>query len=826
MATQLGTIALELVADTQKFESSMKSAGSVAGKFKVGLAAVGAAAAATVGALGALGAAALSVTKDVAATGDAAAKASQQVGLSAEAYQELGHAMELSGEDIGVLRKGLLRLARNMNDVTEGVKAPREAFAQLGISVVDNAGKLRDMESILPELADKFASTANGSQKAAIAMEIFGKSGAQMIPFLNAGSEGIAAMRQEARDLGIVISNEAAAASEKFVDTMDRLNKQTDAFKTILGVALLPIITAVGEGVLEVVGDLFKMNTAQDAVARGTEWLTRGLIEALKALDTFAPVLGVIIAGFRAFANAVTIVINTFQIFPQLVAGVAGVIGEFVSGALADFLNDASQLANLVGAEGLGKSLRSASQGFKDFEKQAKSAQDAIFKSISDDVEDIATDFEDLGDTITDLSKGALSSELRSAIEKIGSKLGELGKESKSAGKEMGDSFDEPIKKAKTLLEFLQDLEKQHKKFMETGTLRDAALAAGTSFLDESATVIRPVEQDVSGPVDTRDALARQRAMDSPGGPMAANPLTVLTQAVNPLVGKFTELWTSTNSFQRVMESLSGIFDSIFKPLIEGVAKDLEVILKPILGLFKALAPLIQVMVQLMNPWIAAIKVITKAVRAFAKPINDFVKAVKRAVNGIRVAIANIFRTKKKNRAYLDEEGNIVDPKGNIGRFPGQEREIVAATGSDVGEGRRRRTPGTVGRDRARDRSRELGAISRDAGRGVKALGDAAQEAAQSLTNVPVIFRANLRRAQASGGGGGGFDPTTAPGALQQMFGGVDTPGTVGVLMKDNIIQVVANDTEQFADSLKRQSFVRSGNPVQGLTSTFVFESV
>ncbi len=61
----------------------------------------------------------------------------------------------------------------------------------MGISVTDAGGRLRSTAEILRDVADRFASYANGTEKSALAQELFGKSGAKLIAFLNEGREGL-----------------------------------------------------------------------------------------------------------------------------------------------------------------------------------------------------------------------------------------------------------------------------------------------------------------------------------------------------------------------------------------------------------------------------------------------------------------------------------------------------------------------------------------------------------------------------------------------------------------------------------------------------------
>ena len=87
-------------------------------------------------------------------------------------------------------------------------------------------------------LADALAGVEDASTRAALAQRIFGRSGTELLPLFTAGAEGLEAMRQKARDLGIVMSTEDAAAAAEFKDS---LNELKGAFAGLL----MPVLPAI-----------------------------------------------------------------------------------------------------------------------------------------------------------------------------------------------------------------------------------------------------------------------------------------------------------------------------------------------------------------------------------------------------------------------------------------------------------------------------------------------------------------------------------------------------------------------------------------------------
>ena len=97
---------------------------------------------------------------------------------------------------------------------------------------------------MLSDIAAKFQTMPDGAEKTALAMQLFGRSGARMIPMLNDGAEGLAAMREEARGLGLVMGEDAQKASEEINDNLERL---TFISKGLWRGAIAPLLPAISE---------------------------------------------------------------------------------------------------------------------------------------------------------------------------------------------------------------------------------------------------------------------------------------------------------------------------------------------------------------------------------------------------------------------------------------------------------------------------------------------------------------------------------------------------------------------------------------------------
>jgi hypothetical protein len=235
---QVSGIEVRFSGDTAPLEKSVGRANAAITSFARN-AAAGLAGALSVGAFVAAGKAALNFADDI-------GKMAQKVGMSTEALSKLTYAAKLSDVSMQELQIGVQQLAKNMEAGSEGLAA-------LGISATDSAGNLRSTAEVFADVAEAFANMEDGAGKTAIAMNIFGRSGAQLIPLLNSGRRGLSDMGDEAQRLGVVISGDAAKAAEKFNDNMTRLQEAASGLTQQITQDLLPSLIGITEALLEIV---------------------------------------------------------------------------------------------------------------------------------------------------------------------------------------------------------------------------------------------------------------------------------------------------------------------------------------------------------------------------------------------------------------------------------------------------------------------------------------------------------------------------------------------------------------------------------------------
>lgn len=179
-----------------------------------------------------------SVIKGAIDSADSFQKLEVRTGIAAEklmAYVEAGKLADVSQKQLEV---GLKTLARTQVEAADGVKTYADTYAKLGIDVKNVNGDLKPTDQLLGEIADRFADLPDGPEKAAAALDLFGKSGVDMITMLNGGSAAL-------EEFNFGLSGEVAQNAAFYNDEVTKLGREFEKFKLQLVDALLPALTQI-----------------------------------------------------------------------------------------------------------------------------------------------------------------------------------------------------------------------------------------------------------------------------------------------------------------------------------------------------------------------------------------------------------------------------------------------------------------------------------------------------------------------------------------------------------------------------------------------------
>lgn len=206
----------------------------------------------------AMGTAFVKSASDTAAYGDEVDKMSQKIGLSTEGYQKWRYVLGQSGGDINNMQTGMKTLASAAYDGSK-------AFEAIGISLED--AKSLSTEDLFERTITQLSQMEAGTERTALATDLFGRSATDIMPMLNGGADSIEALKKQAEDYGLIMSQDAVNASVKFGDSVDLMKQTLTGLKNRMMSEFLPALTLVTDGLAKLfTGDMSGLDSINEGI--------------------------------------------------------------------------------------------------------------------------------------------------------------------------------------------------------------------------------------------------------------------------------------------------------------------------------------------------------------------------------------------------------------------------------------------------------------------------------------------------------------------------------------------------------------------------------
>lgn len=387
----------------------LDSIGAKAKNMRGAFLAVGAAGAAVVGAL------ALSI-KSFAQTGDEIQKMGLRTGVSTVALSELKFALEQSGSSLEGFEKGIRRMSSFIQDGRDGLTETTRAMESLGLSV--EAFDDLSPEAAFDLLTKSLAGVDDSLTQAALAQDIFGRSGTALLPMLAQGQDGIAKLRKEAHDLGIVFDQDAADAAARLVDAQNTLRKSVDGVKFAIAEQLVPSLTPLVEGFAKTISKVSEWAKENPVLAKTITVLAGGLGSVAIGLAGIGLVIPSIITGIQGVTAAMT-----FMLANPIILGIAALVAALVvlNKVITDLHNN-SRDAALKGMDVLSKSIEDM-QAAAGRAGESLTRTDAALQSLQDEADGMAKAIDGANDAwkdyVEEITKTVFVERLTAAIDEF-----------------------------------------------------------------------------------------------------------------------------------------------------------------------------------------------------------------------------------------------------------------------------------------------------------------------------------------------------------------------------------------------------------------------
>lgn len=220
---------------------------------------------------------------------------SQESGIAADRLQELQFRAKLTDVSTQELNQSMFFLNRNLNEARNGSEQARKHFRLLGISVQELRSGTLTTDQVLQRIAKTFDKLPDGPRKAGFAAEVFGRSGARMIPFLHNLNEALDPVNAKILQMSL-ITQEEIEASEAFHTNVETLKMGLLGIARVIGFGLMPTATQVVE-------------TMKKWIVVNRELIVSNLTEFVKgmanALKLTLAITDALVKSFAGFAHAI-----------------------------------------------------------------------------------------------------------------------------------------------------------------------------------------------------------------------------------------------------------------------------------------------------------------------------------------------------------------------------------------------------------------------------------------------------------------------------------------------------------------------------------------
>lgn len=260
---------------------------------------------------------------------------SARLGVSVQAMQELGFAASESGRELEDMVDAMSTLQERARDaLVDPQSDPAEQLRLLGVSATDASGNLKDAETLISEVADGLQGMESQTDRVGASMTLFGDIGRELLPTLQNGSEGLNRLRQDFRDLGGGISEEAIEGSQAFVRQSNRLGAAFLTLRSRLALVFLPTLVRVGGALEEFLGNRRQLEDVIDTLKVMATVLAVRLAPALAMTAIRFVALHQSMIAFVALGAVVFLIVQDIKIALE---GGPSLLGQWTD-AINDFI--------------------------------------------------------------------------------------------------------------------------------------------------------------------------------------------------------------------------------------------------------------------------------------------------------------------------------------------------------------------------------------------------------------------------------------------------------------------------------------------------------
>ena len=245
-------------------------------------------------------------------TGSAIQDMSTRTGVATETLSKLKYVGDLADVSFESLGNAFKFMGKNLDEATTtGTGPAADALVRLGLSISDLAAMSPEQQFL--EIAGAIGQVESANARTALSMDLFGRSGTELLTIMAQGKDAIAAQMAEAEKLGVVYSTEGAASAEAFGDSLATLQS-----------AMQGVVIAIGPMIAQIIEDLIPAVT--EAIPKITAWVKENG-ELVGSFIKWGAVIGAVMSVIGPFLVAIGGVLMALGPIVSAIGSVIGALG-------------------------------------------------------------------------------------------------------------------------------------------------------------------------------------------------------------------------------------------------------------------------------------------------------------------------------------------------------------------------------------------------------------------------------------------------------------------------------------------------------------------
>lgn len=208
---------------------------------------------------------------------------SETTGIAAEDLMKWEYASQFIDTSVDTITGSMKKLTANMASESA---ATSEAFAQLGVSVTDSTGQMRDNEDVFWDVIDALGNIQNATERDQLAMTLLGKSATDLNPLINAGSQAFKDLGDHAQEAGLIMSTDSLQAFGAYDDAMNEMKTTLTAAGRAVAEVFLPATKEIIQSVTEVVQAFIGMVQGTEGASQQFDAAISNMIDRVTNLFT------------------------------------------------------------------------------------------------------------------------------------------------------------------------------------------------------------------------------------------------------------------------------------------------------------------------------------------------------------------------------------------------------------------------------------------------------------------------------------------------------------------------------------------------------------